>query len=463
MSRSKQALVFVLALVAAMAGMILIAQISSPLIIAHTASPFHFVQQTVPIPPPEAIQVDLNRLSWGAVIAGSLIAIMIQLSFNLLGIAVGATSISPENDDPASPKSLATGAAVWVGLSTLISLFIGGWLAARFAGYPNEVDGLLHGVVVWAVVMLVSLFFLGTALGRVISGLTSLLGQGLGLMGRAAQGVAQVGGAVAQGVGNVAQSVGSAAVQGVSNVAQSVGSVAQNAAENVGDKVQDTMNSSPEVQDAMRRIDTARDTIMSEATRVLQQAGLSKERLQNEASNAAQDVKDAAQQVAQNPANADEAINTALDRLFSRAQNLGETVATETDRVELVRMLRERMNITEAQAVQLLDRWDQTYNQARQEFERVRREAGSRVQQVQRQAERAVNQAERAVNDAKEDVKQAARDVAQTTTDSIAKLAMAIFAAIIIGGIAAGIGGWFGAPDTATVVQTTSYSSTGSY
>jgi hypothetical protein len=30
----------------------------------------------------------------------------------------------------------------------LISLFIGGWLAARFAGIPDNIDGLLHGLMV---------------------------------------------------------------------------------------------------------------------------------------------------------------------------------------------------------------------------------------------------------------------------------------------------------------------------
>ncbi|MBZ0289962.1 MAG: hypothetical protein K8I30_20225, partial [Anaerolineae bacterium] len=138
-SKSRQALAFAAMTAFAVAGMLLIAALTSPAVAARGASPV-LVAQVVPVPP-DAVIVDFSRLSWGAIIAGSLIAIMIQLSFNLLGIAVGATSIMPENDDPASPQSIASGAAIWVGLSTLISLFIGGWLAARFAGYPNEVDG----------------------------------------------------------------------------------------------------------------------------------------------------------------------------------------------------------------------------------------------------------------------------------------------------------------------------------
>jgi hypothetical protein len=436
---SNRVLAFTIVLAIVVTGALFLTQSVGRPVLANSTNGFHLVQ-VIPDPDTVIIPADLNRLSWGAVLAGALLALIIQLSLNLLGIAIGATTIHPETHDSASPQTLATGAAFWVGLSTLISLFVGGWVAARFAGIPNQIDGVLHGVVVWSLVMLISLFFLGTTLGRIISGVTSLLGEGLGMMGRAAQGVVQ-------GVGNVAQSV----AQGVSNVAQGVGTAAQDAAQTVGDKVQDSLHTSPEAAEAMRRIDTTRDTIMGEVRRVLKEAGLSPEQLQNQAAGVGQDVRAAVEQVARNPASADDALNQVLDRLFSRGQSLTQAVASEADRDNLRQMLKERTSLNEQQIEQLMTRWEQTYNQARIEFDHAWQEAQKKLQQVQREAQEKAEEA-------KAEAERIARETAQATSQTIAKLAAAIFAAIIIGGMAAGIGGWFGAPNEVAEATTTTFS-----
>jgi hypothetical protein len=434
---SRRAVMLGLLLALVLAGLLaLLVRADSGPIVARVGSSLQFAQVDPDLL--DAPPAQLERLSWGAVLAGSLIALVIQLGLNLFGIAVGATSIHPESHDSASPQTLATGAAIWVGVSTLISLFIGGWLAARFAGIPNQVDGLLHGVVVWALVMLVSLFFLGSTLGRIISGITSLLGEGLGMMGRAAQ-------TVVQGVGNVAQGV----AQGVSNVAQGVGNAAQDAAATVSNKVEDTMRQSPEVNEAMMRLDSSRESIMNEIRDTLREAGLSPQQIENQAAGAGQDVRAAVDKIAENPASANEAINTALNRLFRRAQAIGDAVASETDRETILKMLRERGNMNEEQARQTLAKWEQIYSQARQEFDRVRQEAGGRLQQLQYEAEHKVDEV-------KHEAERVAREAAQATTQTIAKLATALFMAIVIGGIAAGVGGWFGAPgDGLPPIQTT--------
>jgi hypothetical protein len=84
-SGTRQALAFVIMSVFVVAVMLLIGALT-PSAAAAGAGSFHFVQDL----DPDLVMVDFSRLSWGAIIAGSLIAIMIQLSFNLLGIAVGA-------------------------------------------------------------------------------------------------------------------------------------------------------------------------------------------------------------------------------------------------------------------------------------------------------------------------------------------------------------------------------------
>jgi hypothetical protein len=68
---------------------------------------------------------------------------------------------------------LGAGAAIWLVISSLISLFIGGYIAARLAGRFN---GWLHGLVTWGTLTLLTLMLLTTAAGQLIgaaSGLTN--------------------------------------------------------------------------------------------------------------------------------------------------------------------------------------------------------------------------------------------------------------------------------------------------
>jgi ElaB/YqjD/DUF883 family membrane-anchored ribosome-binding protein len=383
----------------------------------------HFVQNTpdVVVPPSS-----LDRLSWGSVIAGAIIAIIVQLAMNLLGLSIGMTSINPEYDDGAKPKELATGAAIWVGFSTLLALFAGGWIAARFAGIPDNTDGLLHGLMVWGVVVLVSVFFLTTSVGRILSGVASLIGNGLSLAG-------SVTGAVTQGVASVA---GSAA----SGVATAVGRTASN----VADKAQDVAQSTPEVDQLRHRFDLSLQSLVDEARKAMQQAGIDPNMVQDRAQAAVQDAKNTAQQVAQNPGQADQTISDALNRVFMS----GQDVVNQADRDSLVRVVMERMNLNEEQARQMVSGWEERYRQMRSEFENA-------TQQLQDKAEQIRQQAMDKVEEAKDEAARVARETAQATTKAIARLAAAVFAAIVIGAIAAGVGGLLGAPSSVPAASVT--------
>ncbi|NLE29059.1 MAG: hypothetical protein GX629_05265 [Phycisphaerae bacterium] len=105
-----------------------------------------------------------KRISWGAIFAGTFVAVIIQIMLTLLGVAIGLGSISPAEGEIAS-EALGTGAAIWWIISTLIALFIGGWVAAHFAGVVRTIDGALHGLVTWSLAMLLIFTMLGTTLG----------------------------------------------------------------------------------------------------------------------------------------------------------------------------------------------------------------------------------------------------------------------------------------------------------
>jgi hypothetical protein len=129
----------------------------------------------------------VRGVSWSSIFAGVTAAIAVQLLLNLLGIGVGAATINPQQGQPG--QGLAFGAAIWFVLSSIISLFVGGWVAARLSGSPDKKDGALHGFVTWAVASLVVFYLLSTAIGGLIGGATSVLGQTASLAARGAAAV----------------------------------------------------------------------------------------------------------------------------------------------------------------------------------------------------------------------------------------------------------------------------------
>ena len=135
-----------------------------------------------------AVSSSLFRgVSWGSIFAGVTAAIAVQLLLNLLGIGVGAATINPQQGQPG--QGLAVGAVIWFVISSIISLFVGGWIAGRLAGTPNKKDGVLHGFVTWALASLALFYLLSTAVGGLLGGAASVLGQTASLAARGAQAV----------------------------------------------------------------------------------------------------------------------------------------------------------------------------------------------------------------------------------------------------------------------------------
>lgn len=128
------------------------------------------------------------RISWGAVLAGGVVAVAVGAMLNVLGLAVGATAMEPA-EPGASPTASLLGMAggIWLLVANLVGLAVGGWVAARLSGTSDDTDGVLHGLSVWAIGFLLSAVLLGNvvtgaagtafqAAGSAIGG----LGQGLG-------------------------------------------------------------------------------------------------------------------------------------------------------------------------------------------------------------------------------------------------------------------------------------------
>lgn len=117
-----------------------------------------------------------RRISWGAIFAGVIVVLAVQLLLSTLGIGVGLSVVDPGEGNSPNAGSLGLGAGIWWGVSYLIALFAGGYVAGRLAGALLSWDGALHGILAWAFTLLVTFYLLGTAIGSVIGGAFSVVG-----------------------------------------------------------------------------------------------------------------------------------------------------------------------------------------------------------------------------------------------------------------------------------------------
>ena len=152
-----------------------------------------------PVTPAEdARTIMLNRVSWGAVLAGVVVALVTQLILNLLGIGIGAATLDPAAGSAENPSasSFSIGAGIWFALSGILASLAGGYAAGRLAGKPKESTAGWHGLTTWALTTLVVFYLLTTTVGGILGGayrtVTSALGNVAQTVGATAQTAAQV-------------------------------------------------------------------------------------------------------------------------------------------------------------------------------------------------------------------------------------------------------------------------------
>ena len=117
-----------------------------------------------------------RRISWGAVFAGVAIILAVQITLALLGAAIGLGTVDPLAQETPDASTFGTAAGVYWGLSILLSVLLGGWVAGRLAGIPRNFDGLIHGVLAWSVGTLLTVYLLTTSIGGLIGGAFGMVG-----------------------------------------------------------------------------------------------------------------------------------------------------------------------------------------------------------------------------------------------------------------------------------------------
>ncbi|MDY7525079.1 hypothetical protein [Sphingomonas sp. 10B4] len=149
-----------------------------------------------------------TRISWGAIFAGVVLAIAIQLVLGILGTGIGLSLVNPVEGTTPGATGFGIGAGLYWIVTTVIALGAGGYAAARVAGVHDRFDGLVHGLVVWGVTLILTLYLLTSAVGGIIGGAFRTVGAVAGAagsgIGAAAPKVADVAGVDTSDVRNEA-------------------------------------------------------------------------------------------------------------------------------------------------------------------------------------------------------------------------------------------------------------------
>lgn len=103
-----------------------------------------------------------DRVRWGPILSGLVVALATQLVLSALGAAIGSTFLSGSGAPRSNAGGVGTTVGIWSIISLLISLFVGSWVAARGCGPMNRNTALLNGAILWATTLALSSWLLAS-------------------------------------------------------------------------------------------------------------------------------------------------------------------------------------------------------------------------------------------------------------------------------------------------------------
>lgn len=135
---------------------------------------------------PEDLLPVRSRISWGAILAGSVLALALYFLLTLLGGAIGLTI-----SDTTSAQGLGNAAAIWAIVVTAACLFVGGFIASQFTVGENKIEAALYGLLVWAVVFAMLLWLMASGVRAGFNAMVGVATAGSAAVGATAQNTTQ--------------------------------------------------------------------------------------------------------------------------------------------------------------------------------------------------------------------------------------------------------------------------------
>ena len=143
-------------------------------------------QPTIPMTPatikPACENCYMPSLCWKAIIGGTVAAIGIQILLSVLGVGAGLAVFAPMTQDNPAAAFSEGAAAIWSACA-LVALFFGAIIAGRFSHSMH--GGFVHGIMVWCLSLILSFVLLSMGTGMLLGGGLKVLGEGLGIGGKA--------------------------------------------------------------------------------------------------------------------------------------------------------------------------------------------------------------------------------------------------------------------------------------
>ncbi|XXN62344.1 hypothetical protein ACRQ84_10035 [Enterobacter ludwigii] len=272
----------------------------------------------------------LKRISWSAVFAGVIAALIIHILLGILGTAIGATTIDPQQEQ--NPlQHLGTGALIWTGVSMLIAMGVGSYVAGRLA----QREGALHGLLMFGVSTILTLWLAITLATGVIGGAFNILGAGVNAVGN-----------------------------GISAAAPSLTNMAK-------EKLQESNINLDDLKNELQT--TLRQTGKSE---------LQPENLQKDVNNEANNAQNQAEQTAQNPQNADNDLANWLKGVMNRHSDTLQAA----DRDALKNIIKARTGKSDQEVEQIVTQTEESYKKAVQQYQELKQQAEQKAREVAEQA-----------------------------------------------------------------------------
>jgi len=244
----------------------------------------------------------ISQISWGAVLAGVVVALVTQIVLNMLGIGIGAATLDPIAAESPSASSFSIGAGIWFALSSILAALAGGYAAGRLAGIPRESTAGWHGLTAWALTTLVIFYLLGSTVG--------------GILGGAYRGVTNTLGSVASAVGSTAETAAQIAAPSLSRITDPFSSI------------EESLRSATPGNDPATLRDAAIAAVRAAVTGDQQQAAEARERAAQVIARAQNiSVEDARTQIQQYAQQYRQAVDQAKQQVTQAADAAAKTVS----------------------------------------------------------------------------------------------------------------------------------------
>lgn len=128
-----------------------------------------------------------DRIRWGPILSGLVVALATQLILSALFAAIGADRVAGSG----RPRTIAGGVAgdvgIWSTIGLLISLFTGGWVTARGCGPMNRSTALLNGAILWATTLALGSWLLASGVSGAFGLATSAASNAAGVINNQVQ------------------------------------------------------------------------------------------------------------------------------------------------------------------------------------------------------------------------------------------------------------------------------------